>query len=77
MTQVFYHAARSKPGEAVFAIRPHADGGLLTILTNDGEPGLHICPRKDVPAEERIWIPVPPREGSLVVNLGSELERWS
>jgi isopenicillin N synthase-like dioxygenase len=24
-----------------------------------------------------VWIPVPPRPGALVVNLGSELERWS
>ena len=27
--------------------------------------------------EERVWIPVPPRPNSLVVNLGGELERWS
>lgn len=30
-----------------------------------------------MPAPERVWIPVPPRADSLVVNLGGELERWS
>lgn len=74
---VYYHPAVSDPGQAVFAIRPHADGGIFTILANDGEPGLHICPGKGVPAAERVWIPVPPRANSLVVNLGGELERWS
>jgi hypothetical protein len=39
---------------------------------NDGEPGLHICPGKDVAPAERVWIPVPPRAGSLVVNLGEQ-----
>ena len=58
-------------GQAVFSIRPHADGGLFTILANDGEPGLHICPGKEVAPRERVWIPVPPRAGSLVVNLGT------
>jgi isopenicillin N synthase-like dioxygenase len=54
----------------MFSIRPHADGGIFTILANDGEPGLHICPGKELVPSERIWIPVPPRAGSLVVNLG-------
>eukprot|EP01043_Picozoa_sp_COSAG02_P124384 COSAG02_NODE_61451_length_268_cov_0.923077_1_plen_35_part_10 len=32
----------------MFSIRPHADGGIFTILANDGEPGLHICPGKEL-----------------------------
>jgi isopenicillin N synthase-like dioxygenase len=57
-------------GTAMFSIRPHADGGIFTILANDGEPGLHICLDKELAPSERIWTPVPPRVGSLVVNLG-------
>ena len=33
---VHYTAAVSDPGKAVFGIRPHADGGIFTILVNDG-----------------------------------------
>ena len=35
---VHYAAAVSDPGQAVFGIRPHADGGIFTILVNDGAP---------------------------------------
>ncbi len=64
------HGVVRGQGQATFSIRPHADGGIFTILANDGEPGLHICPGKELAPSERIWIPVPPRAGSLVVNLG-------
>lgn len=74
---VYYHPTQSNTDRAVFGIRPHVDEGMFTLLVNDGEAGLHICPGKERVATKQVWVPVPPKAGALVVNLGSELERWS
>ncbi|HVM82330.1 MAG TPA: 2OG-Fe(II) oxygenase family protein [Candidatus Binatia bacterium] len=50
---------------------PHADSGFLTLLAQDGVPGLEVEDR------DGNWIGVPPREGTLVVNFGKLLERWT
>jgi isopenicillin N synthase-like dioxygenase len=49
----------------------HADSGLVTLLAQDGVAGLEV--------EDRAgnWIVVPPTEGTLVVNFGKLLERWT
>jgi isopenicillin N synthase-like dioxygenase len=50
---------------------PHADSGFVTLLAQDGVAGLEV--------EDRAgnWIGVPPTEGTLVVNFGKLLERWT
>ncbi|MGA7538863.1 MAG: 2OG-Fe(II) oxygenase family protein [Steroidobacteraceae bacterium] len=50
---------------------PHTDSGFITLLAQDGVPGLQ--------ARSRVgqWVDVPPLEGTLVVNFGQVLERWS
>ncbi len=50
------------------AAGPHTDWGALTILATDNEPGLQICIGKT-------WIPVEPRPGMFVVNLGDMVDR--
>jgi len=50
---------------------PHTDSGFLTLLAQDGVPGLQARSR----AGE--WVDVPPLEGTLVVNFGQVLEQWS
>lgn len=50
---------------------PHVDSGLLTLLAQDGVPGLQARQRNGQ------WIDVPPMENTLVVNFGKVLERWS
>lgn len=50
---------------------PHTDSGFLTLLAQDGVPGLQARARTGE------WIDVPPLEGTLVVNFGEVLERWS
>lgn len=50
---------------------PHTDSGCLTLLAQDGVAGLQARTR------EGIWIDVPPLEGTLVMNFGNVLERWS
>ena len=50
---------------------PHVDSGFVTLLAQDGVAGLEV--------EDRAghWIAVPPTEGTLVVNFGKLLERWT
>ena len=50
---------------------PHTDSGFLTLLAQDGVPGLQAR------ARDGAWVDVPPAEGALAVNFGQVLERWS
>jgi isopenicillin N synthase-like dioxygenase len=50
---------------------PHVDSGLLTLLAQDGVPGLQARHRNGK------WLDVPPAEATLAVNFGKVLERWS
>jgi isopenicillin N synthase-like dioxygenase len=49
----------------------HVDSGFITLLAQDGVPGLEV--------EDRAgnWSGVPPTERTLVVNFGKLLERWT
>lgn len=49
----------------------HTDSGFLTLLAQDGVPGLQARSRGGA------WVDVPPAEGALAVNFGQVLERWS
>jgi len=66
-----YSIEESKPELGVYACGAHSDFGMLTILLTDKNPGLQIR------TLEHEWIPVPPREGAFIVNLGDLLERWT
>ena len=48
----------------------HADWGALTILASDGNPGLEV----ELDGE---WLPVPPREGCLIINAGDQIYHWT
>jgi isopenicillin N synthase-like dioxygenase len=50
---------------------PHIDSGFITLLAQDGVPGLQAQ------HHDGTWIDVPPREGALAVNFGGLLERWT
>lgn len=51
--------------------KAHVDSGLVTLLAQDGVPGLQArSPAGD-------WCDVPPIEDTLAVNFGKLLERWS
>jgi isopenicillin N synthase-like dioxygenase len=50
---------------------PHVDSGLVTLLAQDGVAGLEVETRSGT------WRGVPPAEGTLVVNFGKLLERWT
>ncbi|MBS0578253.1 MAG: isopenicillin N synthase family oxygenase [Proteobacteria bacterium] len=49
----------------------HTDSGFMTLLAQDGVPGLQAR------AADGSWTEVPPIEDSLVVNFGHVLEAWS
>jgi isopenicillin N synthase-like dioxygenase len=49
---------------------PHVDSGFLTLLLQDGVPGLQARHRNG------LWMDVPPMENTLAVNFGKVLERW-
>ncbi len=54
-----------------FGAAPHCDFGCLTLLLQDENGGLEVKTRDDR------WVEAPPIEGSLVVNIGDLLARWS
>ena len=49
----------------------HVDSGFVTLLAQDGVEGLQAR------ARDGSWIDVPPVEGTLAVNFGGLLERWT
>ncbi len=49
----------------------HVDSGFVTLLAQDGVPGLQAQ------TTDGAWIDVPPIEGTLAVNFGGLLERWT
>lgn len=51
--------------------KSHVDSGFVTLLAQDGVPGLQAL------SASGDWIDVPPQEGSLAVNFGKLLDRWT
>ena len=49
----------------------HVDSGFVTLLAQDGVEGLQAR------AKDGSWLDVPPIEGTLAVNFGGLLERWT
>ena len=68
---VYYAQQPENLGEDQFGVGPHTDFGLLTVLCQDSVGGLQV---KDMKGE---WVHAPPIEGSLVVNVGDLLSRWT
>ena len=53
-----------------FGVASHTDFGCITLLLQE-TPGLEVLSRKGD------WIPAPPIEGTLIINIGDLLERWT
>jgi isopenicillin N synthase-like dioxygenase len=51
--------------------REHVDSGFVTLLAQDGVEGLQAM---NLAGD---WIDVPPADGTLAVNFGQLLERWT
>ena len=50
---------------------PHTDRGLITLLLNDRNGGLHVQ------GAGGLWIDAPPRDDALIVNVGDLMTRWT
>lgn len=67
--RIFHYPPEHSAGDD-WGVREHTDYGLLTILAQDGTPGLEVRGPDG-------WITVPPDPDVLVVNLGDMLERMT
>ncbi len=60
----------SSDGEVPVFSKPHTDYGAITVLAVDGRPGLEVL-------HNGVWKPVAAPAGSLIVQLGDMLARWT
>ena len=67
----YYPPQPDGAAEDQFGVAPHTDFGVLTVLCQDEVGGLEIRQRSGE------WAAMPPIPGTLVVNIGDLLERWS
>ena len=68
---IYYPPQDAAMGERQFGVAPHADYGCLTLLHQDATGGLQVRTGKGE------WVMALPIEGTLVVNVGDLLARWS
>jgi isopenicillin N synthase-like dioxygenase len=66
------HYPPAETGEdGQYGVSPHTDSSFLTMLAQTGQPGLQVR----LPASG--WCDVPARRGTIVVNSGDMLRRWT
>ena len=58
-------------GTDQFGVAPHTDYGCLTLLWQDATGGLEVLNK------QKEWVTAHPIEGTLVVNVGDLLARWT
>lgn len=68
---VFYPPQPADADGEQFGVSPHTDFGSLTLLYQDPIGGLQVQGR------EGEWLVARPIEGTLVVNIGDLMERWT
>ena len=67
----YYPPQPRSMGEGQFGVGPHTDFGVLTVLCQDDVGGLQVQ------GYDGEWIAAPPIPGTLVVNVGDLLARWT
>lgn len=68
---VYYPPQDASLGPDQFGVGPHTDFGVLTVLCQDDVGGLQV---QDTAGD---WVTAPPIPGTLVVNVGDLLARWT
>ncbi len=72
-TQIIYYPPQPPMIEAdQFGVAPHSDYGCITLLWQDDNGGLQV-----MNAASKSWIDAPPIPGTLVINVGDLLARWT
>lgn len=70
-SMVYYPPQPAETADGRFGVGPHTDFGVLTVLCQDNTGGL------EVQGLDGNWIEAPPIDGTLVINVGDLLARWS
>jgi len=68
---VYYPPQPAEMGSDQFGVAPHTDYGGLTFVWQDDSGGLQVKGR------EGQWLTAHPIEGTLVINIGDLMARWS
>jgi len=72
-TQIIYYPPQPPSTEEdQFGVAPHSDYGCITLLWQDSNGGLQVRS-----LDKKRWIDAPPIPGTLVVNVGDLLARWT
>ncbi len=72
-TQIIYYPPHPEGATSdTFGLAPHTDFGCITLLWQDDNGGLEVLER-----QSKEWIAAKPIPGTLVVNVGDLLGRWS
>ena len=72
-TQIIYYPPHPQGATPdTFGLAPHTDFGCITLLWQDQNGGLEVLER-----QSKQWIAAKPIPGTLVVNVGDLLGRWS
>ncbi len=70
-TMIYYPPQPPSLGNEQFGVSPHTDFGVLTLLYQDDVGGLQVRGR------DGEWLTAHPIPGTLVVNVGDLLTRWT
>lgn len=72
-TQIVYYPPQpAELGEDQFGVAPHTDYGCISLLWQDDNGGLEVFERST-----KRWIDAVPVPGTLVINVGDLLARWT
>jgi len=68
----------TQPGSIHWRAGPHTDWDCVTLLFQRlGQAGLECRANPRASSDNSEWVPVPPVEGGIAVNIGDMLSRWS
>ncbi len=70
MQGIYYPPQPSELADT-FGVADHTDFGCVTLLWQDDRGGLEVL------GPDGAWIAAPPIDGTLVINVGDLLQRWS
>jgi isopenicillin N synthase-like dioxygenase len=68
---IYYPPQPPDLGELQFGVAPHTDYGGLTLLAQDTVGGLQVL------AADGKWVTAHPIPGTLVINIGDLMHRWT
>ncbi|MEI6537261.1 MAG: 2-oxoglutarate and iron-dependent oxygenase domain-containing protein [Verrucomicrobiaceae bacterium] len=72
LSAIYYPDQVKPPAEGQLRAGAHTDFGTMTILRPDNAPGgLEVMPKSGE------WMPARPAPGSLVINIGDLMARWT